>query len=489
MVSVGVLAALISVIVLVTVAIADRAFEHIVRNFAISRLHRTNRAPVVHDSDTWILNIPRSVVKYHRHPAILVTVLCALLLLVSEVVVELGVDVSLKCNPKEERGLIITPGDSSKTFTTFELSYSAGYIQSVNFLDGDLKFVTSGMPKKMNSTFCFHCLDGKKDDILRDCSAKIVRQYGLGELRVGVKTTDGSFGTVSIGFMGPSGEDFRGGDGSGDLTSNGEHAAIFSFTKPDPRNDKVLTLFEYGNQEHIKQLLDNARNAKGKPVWEETTGPVRVTEISCRVNKLSEEHFRLAVMAYRTVQLENPIVLAKFNGSEEQFSAVTEDDVYRAVLSMKIMEDTQDTGIYYEYTTCGKYNWHFLAPILVVVLLIIVLGLVSIRVSSGVNLPRVPNNSRSWYHHATRIPMERSGVDKPEHSGYFESIYEEMMLVPDNHSSGTPRVVFQSRLSRPRGGDQDRGEHGPESILAEELYEVQMSQLYYQSDFQMQTNS
>lgn len=68
MVSVGVLAAIINIIVLFIISIADRAIELIIRNFATSRLFRLRRAPVIHDSDTWLLNIPRSLLKYRHNP-------------------------------------------------------------------------------------------------------------------------------------------------------------------------------------------------------------------------------------------------------------------------------------------------------------------------------------------------------------------------------------------------------------------------------------
>lgn len=68
MVGVGGLAALINVAILLVVAVADRAIELIVRNFATSRLLSHGKVPVVHDSDTWLPFLPRSVVKYRRHP-------------------------------------------------------------------------------------------------------------------------------------------------------------------------------------------------------------------------------------------------------------------------------------------------------------------------------------------------------------------------------------------------------------------------------------
>lgn len=74
MVTVGVIAALINVVVLVIATFADRAVECIARNFAVSRLFRRHQAPVVHDSDTWLPNFPRSVVKYRKNPGMFLPV-------------------------------------------------------------------------------------------------------------------------------------------------------------------------------------------------------------------------------------------------------------------------------------------------------------------------------------------------------------------------------------------------------------------------------
>lgn len=457
MVGVGALAALISVAMIFAVAIGDFAVERIMLNFATSRLHRTRRAPVVHDSDIWLFNIPRSVLKYYRHPAILITVLCAVFLIVSEIVVEFGVDVSLKCKPVEKEGLVIRGGDTEKTFTTFELGYSAGYIQSIDFLDENLTFVKSGMPKKMDAIVCLPCLDKGDDDILRHCLISHVRTYGPGELQVGVVTTEREFGTISKGFKETVGErrEFL---GEGDLTKNGPHASIYSFAESD-RDPHVLMLFEYGHQKHIKQLLNEAKESRSQ-IWRATEGPVRVTQISCTVNELSPARFQLAVMTYRTVQLENPAFLAVFNDTEEQFVSLTEDDVYRAVLSMKIMEDTEEVGKYSEYTSCGIFNWTFLAPLIAVLSLIFILGVISFCAST--TTARVPHNSRGWYHHATQRSRNWRNTSESETSGYFGSIFEEVLLVPDVHGSDTPRVVFRSRSFNSR--------ESPADISLDELY-------------------
>lgn len=66
--AVGQIAALINVFALIIVSIVDRAIEHIARNYATSRFQATGRAPVLHDSDTWLPNLPRSLVKYYKYP-------------------------------------------------------------------------------------------------------------------------------------------------------------------------------------------------------------------------------------------------------------------------------------------------------------------------------------------------------------------------------------------------------------------------------------
>lgn len=68
MVAVGVLAALINVGLVITVYVVDRTVEHNVRAFAASRLCRFRRAPVIHDSDIWLPNLPRSLFKYRKYP-------------------------------------------------------------------------------------------------------------------------------------------------------------------------------------------------------------------------------------------------------------------------------------------------------------------------------------------------------------------------------------------------------------------------------------
>lgn len=72
MVSVGIIATLVNLFIIIVVTFVDRAIESVVRNFALSRLRRENHAPVVHDSDTWLPNFPRSIIKFRRHPGMVI---------------------------------------------------------------------------------------------------------------------------------------------------------------------------------------------------------------------------------------------------------------------------------------------------------------------------------------------------------------------------------------------------------------------------------
>lgn len=460
MVTVGVLAMIVNVSVLVTVSCADRAIELIVRNFATSRLHRTKRAPVVHDSDTWLPNIPRSIVKYYRHPAILAAVLCTVLLLASELVSELGVELSEKCSPVSKNGVVINEGNRTDTpaLTSVELGAAAFFLQTITFLDGPLTRVTKGMPKSITGKECLLCLYKDKDkhpDIVCDCLVKKKKVYQAGELKVGVKTTDHDFGTIAVGFHETRGNRTKF-TGEGDLTDNGQKKAIFLFAYERPDNaDKrgnstttEMLYFEYGYQEHVNLIFEESKEAEGHQIWRDTKSRVHVWSIVCDLKHFSPEQFQLAVMTYRSIQLENPTKIISFNRTEERFEPISTEDVYRAVLSMKVIDNNNETrGEYYEYTTCAQYKWQFLAPLVVCVALILILGFWSSVLSSKYKEGAIPHNSRSWFRQCQRVAGGRRSSNEPSRSGYFDTLYEEMVLV-DGGGTNEQRILFRPRSSR-----------------------------------------
>eukprot|EP00177_Eucheuma_denticulatum_P001805 GFKZ01003231.1.p1 GENE.GFKZ01003231.1~~GFKZ01003231.1.p1 ORF type:complete len:481 (+),score=51.20 GFKZ01003231.1:266-1708(+) len=480
MVSVGVLAALLNVLVLITVAIADRALEFIIRNFAISRLQKTNRAPVVHDSDTWLLNLPRSVLKYRRHPAILLTVMCAIFLIVSEVITELGVEQSSTCKPVERNGLVITPGDSKGKYTTGELLGIAFHLRATSFVEGPLTSVPAGMPKNISGKECLSCLKEKNHpDVVRACTVTKKGTYEPGQLEVAVRTTTDAFGTICDGFR-ETGGDQHLFQGVGDLTGNGRHRAMFLCTHNPGRDDGDLVYFEYSDQSHIGDLLAKGQAAEGQPVWDATKSRVNTYTIRCEVNELSPANFRLALMVYRTMILENPVALAAFNETEQMFEPISRSDVYRSVLSMKVMEDSKDTGTSFEYTECGRYNLRFLAPILTVLFLILFLGLLSIVLAAGKNRISVPHNSRTWFQQATDCKKNPGHGKEAPRSGYFNTMNEEMVLVQGSDGPRSQQVVFHFRSPVDRhdsevdrqGFAPDRNKFGKDELVDLEEHNV-----------------
>lgn len=68
MVAVGLLAAMLNASLQFTVLVAERVVEIILKGFAISRLRTKRTAPIIHDNDAWLLNVPFSIWKYCRHP-------------------------------------------------------------------------------------------------------------------------------------------------------------------------------------------------------------------------------------------------------------------------------------------------------------------------------------------------------------------------------------------------------------------------------------
>ncbi|CAN8070383.1 unnamed protein product [Agarophyton chilense] len=402
MVTVGVLAALINIITLIVVAIADRAIELIVRNFATSRLITHRRAPVVHDSDTWLPYLPRSVVKYYKNPAILCTVLCTGLLVTAELVSEFGVDVSKTCKPVAQEGSVIAPGRITNSFTDIELSGTCFLLQTIKFDEGPLQRIRAGIPRRLTGRECFKCLDPiDNPEILSGCKIPLVKQYKAGELEITTRTTNETFKTLTDSFRDIAANKTYW--GCGDFTHNGNASSTFLIHKH--RDRRRLLYFEYNDQEHLNFIKGMVPSLKGEPLTQPTEGPAYVFEISCKVNVLNITTLANVVRMYRTIQLENPITPADLNAETNLFDVLTPDAIYRAVLAGKIIDDIHNRE-------SGSFQ--------------------------------MPFNSRSWYLHARKL--EATSTSQPEYKkrkrGYFVNIFEELRLEDDEiHPNGRLVVV------------------------------------------------
>lgn len=65
---VGVLALIVNIAILLLAVIFERIIEKTLKLFSICRLKSIGRAPVIHDSYVWPLNIPRSILLLYKYP-------------------------------------------------------------------------------------------------------------------------------------------------------------------------------------------------------------------------------------------------------------------------------------------------------------------------------------------------------------------------------------------------------------------------------------
>lgn len=386
------------------------------------------------------------------------------MLIASEIVTELGVDVSEKCSLKERKGVVIDKGGVKGFVTQVERGASAFFLQNIKFLDGNLTAVTAGTPVKLTENVCLQCLSPPKNPfIVANCNITHGRIYAPGELQASVQTTNGPFSTISVGFR-RNGIQVLDGDISGDLTHNGNDYEIFSFyNSTDNSGLPVVHYLTYNHEVHVSALLKEARRFRtkdgpGKVLWESTRAPVRSYKIRCSINKLSSSQFRDALQVYRSMQLENTINPIRFNKlrGEGFYDIMTADDVSRAVLSTKIMDDEPKVGEYLVYERCAMYHWRFILPFALSLTVIVSLGIVSKYQSSAEFVRRIPYNSASWFQEAHRVRQDQMNrtrgagdSDRGVIGGLFErgmrwlcGSSDEMVLVRD----GTQQRIDLHRM-------------------------------------------
>lgn len=385
----------------------------------------------------------------------------------SELVSEVGVDVSKECKPILRKGSVIADEFSGRV-TDVELAASAFYLQSITFLDGNLPFVPANFPRNVTSSVCLKCFDpSDKARALDKCVVNDDRVYQPGELDVNVETTSGAFGTITRGFREVNTKFIDGENittygvnfnGTGDLTRNGNHCAAFMVQSRPVGSRVELVYLEYSHEDHCGRLISDAtkrfnnteEGVQQAPIWNLTEGTVRTQVISCGINKIQENWFRSAVRVYRTMQLENTINPMEYITEENRFKALTVDDVYRSVLSMKVIDDVGKTGSYYEYTECGYYKFQFIAPFAGSLFIIFVLGIASC--CTGDHHTRridIPYNSDSWFQEARRAQSEvlQSTGNINTRRRYFNFVNDEMILVGDGDAEEV-RIDWASRELR-----------------------------------------
>lgn len=331
--------------------------------------------------------------------------------------------------------------------STVELGAGAFLMQTIVFIDKNLTFVPSGLPKRITGSECLRCLKERGNpDIMRGCRVSSENRFPAGKLRIGVKTTTGPFKTIAEAFQEIGGKK-RMFSGLGDLTGNGFRRAVFMFSTLQNSSKKAITYLEYGNQNHSQKLLSLAGEQAGQVVWEINQSEVHQWDIECDVNELSIDHFLQTMMVFRTIQLENPSTPAVFVEEEHRFSLISDQDVYRAGISIKITDEDNKISDYYIYTSCGIYHWIYLAPFITCLSLVLVLSLVSWHLSRSAQEIDIPYSSESWYSYVQKQKASKQQDKIKPTSSYFGSLSQEMVLVTSEESQNCS-LSFRSKQDR-----------------------------------------
>lgn len=340
--------------------------------------------------------------------AILTTLLCSILLVSSELITELGVHSRKDCGPATKIGPVITK-EPVDNVTDAELAASAMRLRGTQFIDkSTFSFVPIGFPRKFTINTCISCFtEDEPNYILKNCKiSKESKLYPRGDLFVNVSQTEEAFGTVTHSFSTKNGRERY--EGTGDLTRNDEYCVMFIFNSV--KHEKGLLRLRYfetvGSNTYCGGLINKASLKKKRNgltqredpgILEQTNSSVLSYGIECESSgSLSQEWFEKSLRAYRSMQLEDTSLPVGLTNNHSQ--NITEDDIYRAVLSTKIIHNIEpNNGSYQEYYECGEYNPTYLAPFLIILFTVIALGLWSVFLLRRIGKLAIPYTSDSWF--------------------------------------------------------------------------------------------
>lgn len=365
-------------------------------------------------------------------------------LIASEMYSELGVGVSRKCHPRKVVGPVLTYGTRSGG-SKVKQALAAFKIRRTDFLDGNVASAAFGFPVKFSGRTCLSCLNATEDiTVVSNCSVRNGKTFPAGSLFIGAARYPSIFNVIAAGFKTmSSGNETRTHTfaGDGDLTFCDEHYAMFIMHGLATTDDATeVGYMEYSDQVHCKSLLDKmlqqptSTNLENSSTWEVTRAPVRTQIIRCEKNTVGFESFRAALQLYRSFQLEDDFSPAPFNKETKSFPPITNDDVYRAVLSLLLWSAKYEQGEYYEYTECGLYRWVFLLPFFLCISVLVCLGALALFLFYQGNVINVPYSSKTWFKEALR--KNEDYFEEREQSSalsarLFDSRYDEMYVVGD----------------------------------------------------------
>lgn len=305
---------------------------------------------------------------------ILLAVVLSNSLILAELVLELGVDVTSSCNAVSTKEHTIQNMDLVNIPTDVELAAVVSRLQHVRFSNGDFTYVTTGFPKDFDENLCLSCLPSADENntIAKGCKIDPPKQYN--NAFVGLKTTMKGFGTIATGveIVDERGRKKRyKGDGDMILNVRNEYSVMVF-----QNSSNSIIYWEYNHQEHIARMFNRSKQEQPKEVWEKARGPVFSHRISCEMNKVEQAPFKRALLAYRSVQLEQVPNASHYNETSQMFERMTKGDIYRAIIALKSVEnvrtevDKEDVMV---YPQCATYNMVFAIPTLIMMTSILVL--------------------------------------------------------------------------------------------------------------------
>lgn len=357
---------------------------------------------------------------------------------------ELGVDVSRKCRPERRFGPLTSKTECNVRWPKSKQAMAAFHLQNTRFMDGNMNMLVSDFPLEFGSSLCFPCLNMTSENILlSNCSADHGPYYETASVMIGMEREVGSSKPALVGLKMLETHDSTGSDevleAIGDLGFSGSHYSAFLIHASQTEGHTRLTYFEYTHQEHCFELLHSTQNEAGnlttesETMWITTRAPMKTQTITCKKNEFDMKSFRSALYVYRGTQLGNVFNRISMDKDTDFFTPISKSDIYKAMLSLRIVSSVSQYGEYFEYTECGHYQWAFLVPFILCCIVLLLLGVFSMVLSTRGQKITVPYNSKSWFEEVMKKQYgERVTLSRHRPFGSFRLIrwkYDEMILV------------------------------------------------------------
>lgn len=245
--------------------------------------------------------------------------------------------------------------------------------------------VPSVFPVNVKPNVCIQCLQTpERPPLLAGCTIEDGPAYLDGELTISVTRLPAFLNAISFNETKPGGKRYA---GKGNMNfQNLQRCAIFSTLAEIDRNaSKVsVTFLEYANIQHCLQISNETKGRINETIDFFTRGPTYTRKVQCDldVNVLTTYTLEQSIGLYRMVQFQYSLHPLNHNEEEMRYERLTVDDIYRAVLALRLAESSYETGEYFEYSECGQYDWIYLLPFIGSFVILAFLGCIALLFSS-----------------------------------------------------------------------------------------------------------